>query len=213
LGILIAGFSGVAYISRAGAGKPLPVTARAAVLDTQPASAVPSPSAPVPAVDLKPALLDLHIVSDQAGGTVWIDDQMKGDIVEGDIRISGLDPGVRTVRIRRPAGDIEVRFDASSQIPRPTLLPSRQLATVLFAGSADGKTRVECNCAPAGLRIGNLAELIRASGLEFPLVDGQHPAELWLGKTYSKLSIQGSGSPSVTIVVLSNAEPTAKEPS
>jgi len=210
LGILIAGFSGLAYIDRAGSDKHSPVATQAATLDTQPASTVPSPSVPVP-VDLKPALLDIHIVSDQAVGTVWIDDQMKGAIVEGGLQISGVEPGVRTVRIRRPAGEIEVRFDASGQMPRPTLLPSRQLATVLFAGSADGKTRVECNCAPAGLRIGNLAELIRAAGLEIPLADGQHAAELWLGKTYKKLSIQGSGSPSVTIVVLSNA--TAKEPS
>jgi hypothetical protein len=87
-------------------------------------------------------------------------------------------------------------------MPTPVSLPPRQIANILFAGSVEGKARVQCNCAPAGLRVGDFAEMIRADGLELPL-DGQRPAELWMGKNRRKLTIQGSRSPVATIALFS----------
>ncbi len=91
----------------------------------------------------------------------------------------------------------------------PKSLPPRQIATVLFAGSADGKSRVECNCAPFGLKVGNFAELIRAGGLEMPLVEGKHKAELWIGKNRRDFTIHGSRSPVATIAIFPSTESVA----
>jgi tetratricopeptide (TPR) repeat protein len=155
-------------------------------------------------IDLRPTPLNVHIVTDQPGGTVWIDDQIQGDVTEGGITIPGVEPGVRIVKVSTPAGDIEVGFQFSpGKMPTPTTLPSRQLANVLFAGSADGRSRVECNCVPAGLRVGDISQMIRAGGLEIPILEGQQRAELWLGKNRKELTILGSRSPAATIAVFS----------
>ena len=155
-------------------------------------------------IDLRPVLLDLHVVTDRPGGVVWIDDVLSGEITESGVTISAIEPGNRLVRISTPAGDVEMSFEfVPGQLPAPVSLPSRQLADVLFVASSDAKARVECNCVPAGLRVGDRAELMRASELEMPLVEGQHKAELWIGKKHRNLTVQGSRSPVVTIGVFS----------
>ena len=157
-------------------------------------------------IDLQPTAMDMHLVTDEATGTVWVDDQLSGDIHDGRVTVSGVMPGVRTIRMSIPAGEIEMTFEFSPGLsPVPKSLPSREVANVLFVGSADGKSHVTCNCAPAGLRVGGLAELIRPEGLEIPLVDGEHPAELWLGKSRRNLTIQGSHFPAATIAVFAVA--------
>jgi tetratricopeptide (TPR) repeat protein len=155
-------------------------------------------------IDLQPTPLEMRLATDEATGTVWVDDQLSGDIHEGSVTISGVKPGVRTIRMSLPSGEIEMAFEFSpGQPPVPKSLPSREVANVLFAGNADGKSHVTCNCAPAGLRVGELAELIRPEGLEIPLADGEHPAELWLGKSRKNFTIQGSHLPAATIAVFS----------
>ena len=153
-------------------------------------------------VDLQPAFFDVHIVSDQPGGIAWMDDQNKGDITESGLTISGVESGVRILKVLTPSGEIEISFEFSpGKMPAPKSLPTRQIANVLFVGSADGKAHAECNCAPAGLRVGDLAELIRAGGLDVPLVEGPHRAELWLGKNRRDLTIHGGAAPVATIAV------------
>jgi hypothetical protein len=51
------------------------------------------------------------------------------------------------------------------------------------------------------LRIGDAAELIRPEGLDMPLPEGQHAAELWLGKSRRDLMIYGGRTPVATIGV------------
>ena len=156
-------------------------------------------------IDLRPILLDVHVLADEPGGAVWLDDQPKGDISERGITISGVKPGVRIMKVRTPTVEAEISFEfLPGKIPTLRSLPPPQIASVLFAGSADGKSHVECNCAPFGLRVGDLAELIRAGGLDVPLVEGEHRAELWLGKSQRKLKIRGSRSPAATIAVFSS---------
>jgi tetratricopeptide (TPR) repeat protein len=208
LGSVIAVAGWLVYESRQGEEKQ-PAAPQAKVLTEQAplAPTTQTVSASLARVDL-PSLLELHIVSDQPGGAVWIDGQMKGDISDSGITMSGVEPGVRTLKMSRPDGDVEISFVFTpGKALTPKSLPSRQVANVLFASSANEKSRVECNCTPAGLRIGNLAEVIPATGLEIPLGEGPHPAELWLGKTYRKLSIQGSRAPVATIAVFFNTEP------
>jgi tetratricopeptide (TPR) repeat protein len=157
-------------------------------------------------IELQPTLLDVQFVTDESAGTVWIDDQLSGEIHEGSVTISGVRPGMRTVRMSTGTGEIEMTFEfAPGRSPVPKSLPSRQVANVLFVGSADGKSYVACNCAPAGLRVSELAELIRPEGLEIPLTEGEHSAELWLGKTRKNLKIQGSHLPAATIAVFAVA--------
>jgi tetratricopeptide (TPR) repeat protein len=157
-------------------------------------------------INLKPTPLSVHIVTDQPSGSVWIDDQPEGEITEGGITIPGIEPGTRVVKMSTPSGDIEVTFQFSpGKMPTPTSLPSRQRANVLFAGSADGRSRVECNCVPAGLRVGDISQMIRAGGLEIPILEGQQRAELWLGKNRKELTILGSRTPAATIAVFSGA--------
>ncbi|HVQ65292.1 MAG TPA: PEGA domain-containing protein [Terriglobia bacterium] len=161
-------------------------------------------------INLLPTLLNLNILTDQPGGTVWLDDQNRGDITGGGITVSGVLPGIRTLRLLTPAGEVEITFDyPPGKAAMPKTLPSRQIATVLFAGSADGKSRVECNCAPFGLKVGNFAELIRAGGLEMPLVEGKHKAELWIGKNRRDFTMHGSRSPVATIAIFSSTESVA----
>jgi tetratricopeptide (TPR) repeat protein len=158
-------------------------------------------------IDLKPIPLHLHLLTDQPGGPVWIDNQLTGDIADRDVTINGVEPGIRTLRVRIPSGDVEMSLEfPPGKSPTPKSLPSRQVATVLFVGSAGEKSHVECNCAPAGLKVGALAELIRAAGLDLPLVEGRHPAELWVGKNFKKLIIDGSRSPMATIAVFPSFE-------
>jgi len=158
-------------------------------------------------IDLHPILLALHVLMDEPGASVWLDDEAKGDITANGITISGVQPGARVLRIRTRAGEVEIIFNfPPGKSPTPKSLPRRELVTVLFAGSADGKTLVECNCAPAGLRVGEFAEIMRANGLEIPLTEGPHRAELWMGKDHKALIIQGSLSPAATIAVFSNTE-------
>jgi tetratricopeptide (TPR) repeat protein len=158
-------------------------------------------------IDLRPIPLHLRLVTDQPGGPVWIDNQLRGDIADREVTINGVEPGVRTLRIRTPSGDVEMRLEfPPGKPPIPKSLPSRQVATVLFVGSAGEKSHLECNCAPAGLKVGALAELIRAAGLELPLVEGRHSAELWVGKNFRKLTIDGSRSPMATIAVFPSFE-------
>lgn len=159
-------------------------------------------------IDLRPALLELRVISDQTGAAVWLDDESKGDVTDSGITISGVAPGLRVLRLKGPAGEVEISFEVSpGAVPAPKSLPSRQVADVLFAGSANGMSHIECNCAPAGLRIGEIAELIRAGGLELPLAEGQHPAELWLGKSKRLLTIHAGRSPLATIEFFSHAAP------
>jgi hypothetical protein len=159
-------------------------------------------------VDLRPALGSLFLKTDQTAGTIWMDDQIQGEITEsGDITISGVKPGVRLVKMQTPANELEFSVEFQpGKIPVARSLPPRQIANVFFAGSADGKSHVECNCAPAGLRIGELAQMIRPGGFELPLIEGEHRAELWLGKSRKNLKVQGSRSPVATIAVFSSVE-------
>ena len=158
-------------------------------------------------IDLRPILLDVNVVSDLPGADLWVDGEIKGHIAENGITISGVEPGVRVLKIVTPDVGVEMSLDFQpGRIPVAKALPSRQIANVLVAGSVDGRSHVECNCAPAGLRVGEVAEIIRAGGLEVPLEEGQHRAELWLGKNRRKLTIQGSRSPVATIAVFSNVE-------
>jgi tetratricopeptide (TPR) repeat protein len=155
-------------------------------------------------IDLRPLTMDMHVTADQPGGVVSVDDQPRGEITSNGVTISGVEPGVRFVKIQTPAAEIEFSVEFHpGKMPTPVDLPPREIANVLFAGSVDGKTRVQCNCAPAGLRVGDVAELMRADGLELPL-EGQRPAELWMGKNRRKLTIHGSRSPAATIAVFSN---------
>jgi len=154
-------------------------------------------------IDLQPVLLDVHLTTDEPGGNLWIDDELKGHIIDTGMTISGVAPGIHSIRIETPGGEIEFSFEFHpGKMPTPVSLPPRQIANILFAGSVEGKARVQCNCAPAGLRVGDFAEMIRADGLELPL-DGQRPAELWMGKNRRKLTIQGSRSPVATIALFS----------
>ena len=143
-------------------------------------------------------------VTDQHEGTVWLDDQFQGELLDGGLTLTGIEPGLRLLRMSTPAGEIDMSFEFSpGMMPIPKTLPSREIANVLFVGSADEKTRVECNCVPAGLRVGQLAERIPSAGLEVPLLEGEHRAELWVGKTRRDLTIHGGRSPVVTIAVFS----------
>lgn len=180
--------------------------------------AVPAlPAAGIPAANNVAALTDIpdasatplavHVVTDQPSGGVWMDGQIQGSITDHGITISGVTPGVHAVRIPMPAGDVEIQFEFSpGKTPAPQSLPPRQIANVLFAGSAGETSRVACNCAPFGLRVGDRAELIREEGLEIPLVEGPHPAELWLGRNHRKLTLHGGRSPVATIAVFSSIE-------
>jgi hypothetical protein len=155
-------------------------------------------------VDLQPLLMDVHLTTDQSGSVVWMDDQPRGDITDNGITISEIEPGVHFIKIQTPDAEIELSFEFHpGKTPTPVSLPPRQVANVLFAGSADGKTRVHCNCVPAGLRVGDVAELMRTAGLELPL-EGQHAAELWIGKSRRKLTIHGGRQPVATIDVFSS---------
>ena len=155
-------------------------------------------------IDLQPSM-NMHVTIDQPDSVLWVDDQTKGAITSQGVTISGVEPGVRIVKIQTPDSEIEFSVEFQpGKIPTPLSLPSRQIANVLFAGSADGKSRVQCNCAPAGLRVGDVAEMIRAEGLELPL-EGQRAAELWMGKNRRNLTIHGSHSPTATIAVFSNS--------
>ena len=155
-------------------------------------------------INLQPILMDVYVTADQPAGVVEIDGQPRGDLTNSGITISGVEPGVHSIKIQTPDVEVEFSFEFHpGQIPTPVSLPARQIASVLFAGSADGKARVHCNCAPAGLRVGDFAEMIRAGGLELPL-EGQRSAELWMGKRRTNLTIQGSHSPVATIALFSS---------
>ena len=52
-----------------------------------------------------------------------------------------------------------------------------------------------------GLKVGDFAELIQAGGLEMPLVEGKHKAELWIGKNRRDFTIHRSRSPVATIAI------------
>jgi hypothetical protein len=161
-------------------------------------------------IDLLPTLLNLNILTGQPGGTVWLDDQNRGDVTESGITVSGVLPGIRTLKVRTPTGDVEITFDyPPGKAAIPKSLPPRQVAIVLFAGSADGTSHVECNCTPFGLKVGNFAELIQAGGLEIPLVEGKHKAELWIGKNRRDFTILGSHSPVATIAIFPSTESVA----
>jgi tetratricopeptide (TPR) repeat protein len=158
-------------------------------------------------IDLKPILLALHVVTDEPGASVWLDDEAKGEITANGMTVPGVKPGARTLRIRTGGGEMAISFTfPPGKSPAPKSFPPREIATVLFAGSADGKSHVECNCAPAGLRVGEVAEIMRDKGLEIPLAEGPHRAELWMGKNHKTLTIQGSLAPSATIAVFSNTD-------
>jgi tetratricopeptide (TPR) repeat protein len=160
-------------------------------------------------IELQPTLLDLHIVSDQLESAVWMDGQSEGNISEGSLLISGIQPGVRILKLQTPGGETEVSFEfRPGSVPTLKSSPSPESTKVLFVGSAYGKSRAECNCATAGLRVGEFAELIQAGGMEVPLSAGQNRAELWLGRKKKNLTIQGSSSsPVATIAILSGNGP------
>jgi tetratricopeptide (TPR) repeat protein len=158
---------------------PVPSLADAGI-EAQP----PSANSSVPS-----ASIDVHFVTNQSTGTVWVDDQLKGEITEGGFTVSGIEPGVRVVRLSTTAGEIEMSFEFSpGAMPVPKILPSRQVAEVLFVASAGERSRVACNCAPAGLRVEKVAERIPPAGLELPLLEGEHRAELWIGKNRRDLT-------------------------
>ena len=153
---------------------------------------------------LSPASLDLHVVSDQPTSVVWVDDAFIGDITESEITVTGIQPGVRRLRVSTPTGEVEMSFEFSpGKVPTLISLPSRQTADVLFVANSEGKAQVRCNCVPAGLRVGDRAELMRESGLEMPLDEGQHKAELWVGKNHRNLTIHGGRLPVATVGVFS----------
>jgi tetratricopeptide (TPR) repeat protein len=161
-------------------------------------------SPPIAEAATEPELLDVHFVTDQPAGTVWVDDQLKGEVSNGAITLSGIEPGVRAVTMNTPAGEIAMTFEFSKgAMPIPKALPGREIANVLFVASTGERSRVECNCAPAGLRVGEVAERISSAGLELPLLEGEHRAELWVGKNRRDLTIYGGRSPVVTIAVFS----------
>jgi tetratricopeptide (TPR) repeat protein len=152
-------------------------------------------------ISLQPLPLDLHVVTDEPSGRIWMDDEPKGNLSAAGLIISGISPGEHKLRVRSPDGEITTSFDFQpGKLPVPVSLPIRHTPAVLFVGSSDEKSRVQCNCSPAALKVGDSRQSIESGGLELNLAEGSHPAELSVmgGK---KLTIYGSRVPVATVAL------------
>ena len=105
-------------------------------------------------VTLKPTPMDLRVVTDQSAGTVWLDEEAKGDLDGGGIVIAGVQPGVHQLKVRTRYGEAVAAFNFQpGQLPAPSSLPTDRSLAVFFIGRSLGKSRMECNCAPIALKI------------------------------------------------------------
>jgi PEGA domain len=152
-------------------------------------------------VTLKPTPMDLRVVTDQATGSVWLDEEAKGDLDAGGIVIAGVQPGVHQLKVRTRSGEAMAAFDFQpGQLPAPTSLPTDRSLAVFFVGRSLGKSRMECSCAPIALKIDNADQSLGNSGLEMNLAEGEHVADLPImgGK---KLVINESRLPAATVAL------------
>jgi hypothetical protein len=164
-------------------------------------------------VNLRPVPLDLHIVTDQLAGQVWLDKQPKGNLGTPEIRISGISPGVHELRVRSLEGEVTTVFSfRPGQLPVPVSLPSGGAPAVLFAGSFGAKSHLDCNCAPAVFRLDGSSQSLGKGGMLMDLPEGEHPAELAVmgGR---KLSIRSSRVPVATVAVYWGQRSSTPQPS
>src|SRR6266850_82154 len=163
-------------------------------------------------VKLRPVALDLHIVTDQFASRAWLDEEPKGNLGATGITVSGVSPGTHTLKVRSPRGEVTAAFAFQpGQLPVPVSLPSAASPAILFVGTSNAKSRLECNCAPALFSVDGSDQSLQKGGLEIDLPEGEHDAELSVmgGK---KLLIQSSAVPVATVGLYWGERPSAPPP-
>jgi hypothetical protein len=136
-----------------------------------------------------------------------MDNVPRGELSPEGLTISGVAPGIHQLTVSTPRGEVTTTFDfGPAKLPAPISLPARPAPAVLFIGSSNEKSRVECNCAPAQIRINDSQQSLEPGGLELDLVEGEYPAELSVmgGK---KLVIPGSRAPVAMVGLYWGEEP------
>ncbi len=156
-------------------------------------------------VELRPLPLELRLVSDQVGGRVWLDDEVKGELAADGTIISAVTPGTHTLKVQSSQGEVAAAFDFQpGQIPTTTM-PTSRTPTILFVGSLAGRARAACNCT-AKLKVGDSDQPLRPEATELNLPEGQHQAVLGVlgGK---KLTLASGQKPMATVAMYWGEKP------
>ncbi len=156
-------------------------------------------------VELRPLPLELRLVSDQVGGRVWLDDEVKGELAADGTIISAVTPGTHTLKVQSSQGEVAAAFDFQpGQIPTTTM-PTSRTPTILFVGSLAGRVRAACNCT-AKLKVGDSDQPLRPEATELNLPEGQHQAVLGVlgGK---KLTLASGQKPMATVAMYWGEKP------
>jgi tetratricopeptide (TPR) repeat protein len=164
-------------------------------------------------VTLQALPMDLQIVSDQPAGTVWLDQELKGELARGELLIPQIRPGIHELIIKTSKGQALAAFEMRAGSPAtPVSLPQRRLPAVFFIGSTEKNLRMDCNCVPTDVRAGGSTVPLKAGGveLESPAAGSSLQLALWGGK---KLIVEGSAKPRAIVAAYWNATTTAPRPS
>jgi hypothetical protein len=164
-------------------------------------------------VTLQALPMDLRIISDQPSGTVWLDQELKGELAGGELSIPQVRPGIHELNIKTAKGQALASFEMRAGVPAtPISLPQRRLPAVFFIGSTEKNLRIDCNCGPADIRVGGSTVALKAGGveLESPASGSMLPLAVWGGK---KLSLEGGATPRAIVAAYWNRPVTPPAPS
>ncbi|MGP8243119.1 MAG: protein kinase domain-containing protein [Bryobacteraceae bacterium] len=155
-------------------------------------------------LELQPELLTLHVSTDQAKGTVRLDDQTVSEISGNDVGFPGIQPGkLHTVKFENASNGstVSASFQFSpGELPSVVDLPQTAPAMILFMGFGDGKMRAQCNRAAVRLTIGDQHATVGTDGTTLDLPNGDHIVEVdAAGLKPPQVKVSTTGEPSAAV--------------
>jgi eukaryotic-like serine/threonine-protein kinase len=158
-------------------------------------------------VTLLPAPLTFRLVTDVAGGKVWLDNHAVGDLNGGQITLSDVAPGKHQLRFATERGEAAFSFEAA-QAALPVLggtISSKGVNTLVVAGFGS-RLKVYSSFIPAQLSVDEqpAVELAPAGSELQNIAPGNHQLSVTQASERHTLDIDAGPAPSLSAFVQSN---------
>ena len=166
------------------------------------------PGAPVSLeVTLLPAPLTFRLLTDVAGGKVWLDNQAVGELNGGQITLSDVAVGQHRVRFATEKGEVAFSLEAAhAALPVLGGAISSKGVHTLVVGGFGSRLKVYSSFTPAQLSVdGQAAVELGPGGLELQnIAPGNHQLSVTLASQRQTVDIDAGPVPSVSAFVQSD---------
>jgi serine/threonine protein kinase len=158
-------------------------------------------------VALLPAPLTFRLTTDVAGGKVWLDNRMVGDLNGGQITLSDVAPGKHQLRFATEKGEAAFSFEAAqAELPVVGGTISSKGVNILVVAGLGSRLKVYSSFIPAQLSVDDqpAVELAPAGSELQNIAPGNHQLSVTQASQRHTMDIDAGPVPSLSAFVESN---------